>query len=206
MAVDSWYLNITELPKISNISVEYIESLLPHRASQWDLQTNEMKAYKKELLDKLKEIQNNRCVYCGLGLERKSVDREHFVHKAAKRGYEEFIFVPENLFASCEFCNRKLKNQLNVIDVYDENYDHCTFKIVHPFIDSSSDFISFLPSNDHPFKVLPTDNDCGKGRRAIEIFELDTIPMWKLRQSYLTQMELSQSDFKEILAYKTSLN
>ncbi|ABG39262.1 hypothetical protein Patl_0734 [Paraglaciecola sp. T6c] len=206
MSVDDWYLNITVLPNLSKESVHYIGSLIPHDPSQWNLQTNAMKKYKKELLEKLVDIQENRCVYCGLGFDRKSVDREHFVHKEATRGFKEFMFTPENLFASCEFCNRRLKKRTTVIDSYDKNYSDCTFKIIHPYLDTPSEFISFFPSNDVPYVVKPTEKDCGKGERTIEMFELDTISMWKLRQAHLSCMAMDESEYAEILKYKGSFS
>lgn len=53
MKISEWYLNITQLPEISNESVNYLKTLEPYIATHWDLTTPEMKAYKEELLEKL---------------------------------------------------------------------------------------------------------------------------------------------------------
>ncbi len=202
MIINEWYLNVNMLPNLSKASVEYLLTLKPYQASQWDLTTNMMKAYKKELLEKLLEIQNNRCVYCGLSLARRSRDREHFVHKAAKKGYQEFMFNIDNLFAACEFCNRRLKGQKNVISQYYADYSQCTFTIVHPFYDTPDNYIQFLPSKENPLKAVPTDMDCGKGKETIKMFELDTFVMAQERIGYIAQLKLSNSQFANILQYK----
>ncbi len=202
MSVEDWYLNIEELPSLSEGSQSYIESLIPHEAAQWDYTNNEMKTYKEELLSELLRIQNNRCTYCGRGVERQSVDREHFVHKAARRGYQEFMFHQKNLFAACEFCNRRLKGQQNVIENYNEVYEDCTFTIVNPYIDTPTDYINFFPSNDEPIHAVPAVGDCGKGAKTIEMFRLDTKEMWKERIAYLTKLSLDESRFHDTLVYK----
>ncbi|MBS0044493.1 TIGR02646 family protein [Shewanella sp. M16] len=202
MIISDWYLNIKVLPSISKKSIDYLTTLKPFKASLWELKTDEMKAYKKELLEKLLKIQNNRCVYCGLSLSRRSQDREHFVHKAAKKGYQEFMFNSDNLFASCEFCNRRLKGQKNVINQYNADYSKCTFKIIHPFYDLPDNYIQFIPSKNKPIKVIPTKTDCGKGKETIRMFELDTFVMAQERIGFIAQLDLLTSPFSNILQYK----
>lgn len=200
MKINEWYLNINKLPDISKASKDYLATLKPYKAEYWDLKSPEMKAYKEELLAKLREIQDNRCVYCGLGLDRRSADREHFVHKAATTGYQEFMFNSDNLFAACEFCNRRLKGQKKIIKKYDVDYSKCAFKIIHPYYDKPDDYIQFLPSKDDPVVVRPTDDD-GKGLNTIKMFKLCTTDMWRERVGFLTQQELDNSRFKDILQH-----
>ncbi|EPM7855811.1 hypothetical protein ACTQ75_000904 [Vibrio alginolyticus] len=202
MNISDWYLNITLLPNISKASSDYLETLKPYKAEYWDLKTTEMKAYKKELLEKLLEIQGKRCVYCGLSLARRSVDREHFVHKATRGGYQEFMFNSDNLFASCEFCNRRLKGQKNVLSSYNIDYSKCKFSIVHPLYDNPDDFIKFEPSKNNPIKAVPTENDCGKGEETIKMFDLDSKEMALERIGYISQLKMSTSRFADILQYK----
>ncbi len=202
MAISEWYLNRKKLPNISIKSQTYIRNLKPHKASYWDITTNDMKEFKKELLEKLCKIQNNRCVYCGLGLSRRSIDREHFVHKAAIRGYQEFMFNFDNLFAACEFCNRRLKGQKQVIKTYNKDYSKCSFRIVHPFYDTPDTFMQFLPSKDDPVRVIPTDTDCGKGKKTIEMFKLDSWDMYLERLGYIEQTKADRSRFSDILKHK----
>lgn len=202
MKIDSWYLDIKEVPELPDNLTQYIESLLPHRAAQWDFQTNEMKEFKKTLLQQLVFIQKNRCVYCGLGLERKSVHREHFAHKGGAGGYEDFVFKLENIFASCEFCNTKLKRMTNVISLYNVDYENCTFSLVHPFFDVPSDSIEFYPSIEKPIVAKARDQ---KGDKTINLFDLNGDGMWKLRIAYLTQLSLDLDDeVKAILQYQGS--
>lgn len=202
MAINEWYLNITRLPKISQASINYLKTLEPYKAEYWQLNTPEMNTYKEELLKKLLKIQNRRCVYCGLSLARRSRDREHFVHKAARRGYQEFMFNSDNLFAACEFCNRRLKGQKNVIKKYDPDYSKCTFTIVHPYYDIPDDFIQFQPSKEYPIKALPTNQDDGRGKLTIKMFQLDTHDMYIERMGYIAQIQAEESQFSDILQYK----
>lgn len=199
MSIIDWYLNIQKLPKITKASKDYLATLKPYKASLWDLTNSKMKVYKKELLDKLLVIQKNRCVYCGLSLARRSADREHFVHKAATTGYQEFMFNADNLFAACEFCNRRLKGQKKIISHYDPDYTKCTFNIVHPFYNNPDDYIKFHPSKTDPVVARPTDADCGKGKNTIKMFNLNSFEMWKEREGYIRQQELDKSRFKDIL-------
>lgn len=201
MKISDWYLNIKELPKISKASTGYLATLKPYKAEYWDISNKKMDAYKDELLSKLLVIQKNRCVYCGLSLARRSVDREHFVHKAAKTGYQEFMFNIDNLFAACEYCNRRLKGQKKIISKYNNKLSKCEFKIIHPFYDQADDYITFLPSKDDPVVVKPTKQDNGKGLNTIMMFKLSTIDMWREREGFISQQRMDLSRFKKIIQH-----
>jgi len=201
MKVTNWYLNITELPTLSEETKKYIEGLKEYKASQWNLQTNEMKKFKLELLDGLLKIQENRCVYCGKCLDLCSIDREHFGHKAQLDGYPEFMFLLENLFAACEYCNRRLKESFDVIGKYHKDYLKCEFLIIHPYYDDPSTFIEYVPSIENPIKVFPTLDDCGKGANTIKLFDLSSKEQWISRAMFLHAMSMDKSQYDDIQSY-----
>ncbi|OEF21991.1 HNH endonuclease [Vibrio splendidus] len=201
MKIDDWYLNIKKLPQISRASTDYLATLKPYKAEYWDIATKKMVAYKDELLTKLIDIQKNRCVYCGLSLDNRSIDREHFVHKSEKNGYQEFMFNNDNLFAACEHCNRRLKGTKDVLEMYNINYSKCEFNIIHPYFDNPDDYIEFLPSKDDPVVVRPTKKDNGKGLNTIKMFKLGTQVRWRQRVAFINDQKMDTSRFKEILQH-----
>ncbi|MFS1286303.1 HNH endonuclease [Pseudomonas piscis] len=202
MPIREWYLNITELPAFDQSTLDYLQELKPHKAKQWDLKTNQMKAYKASLLEQLLKIQNNRCVYCGTGLRRQLVDREHFAHKDQKGGWPEFMFITENLFAACGYCNRMLKGTKSMIKLYNKNYRDCEFHLIHPYFDTASEEISFVERgvSDAIFVKKITQ----KGEDTIDFFELDSASATARRAGYITEIamynQLSASDAAEVKA------
>lgn len=209
MPISEWYLNITELPAFDQATVDYLEGLKPHKAEQWDIKTNRMKAYKASLLEQLLKIQNNRCVYCGTGLMRQLVDREHFAHKDQKGGWPEFMFLTENLFAACGYCNRMLKGTKAMIKLYNENYKKCEFHLVHPYFDTPSKEIAFVKKggSDAIFVERITD----KGKNTITFFGLDSAAAIARRAGYITEIKIYEqltaenaAEVKEISHYRPS--
>ncbi|WP_350023370.1 HNH endonuclease [Pseudomonas protegens] len=202
MAITEWYLNIEQLPTFSQATIDYIEALKPHKSKHWELQTNEMKAYKKELLTQLLDIQGNRCAYCGLGLERSLVDREHFVHKDQNGGWPEFMFVAENLIAACAYCNRALKGRATTITTYSATYSNCIFNLVHPVLDTPNADIEFIPDS-HGDAIL-AKSLTQKGLDTLRFFELETPIMTAKRAAYLVEVkrmeEMSAANYAELKA------
>jgi len=200
MSISEWYLKVDRLPEFSQDVENYLLSLKPFKATYWDLTSSEMKEYQRDLLKQLIEIQRNRCAYCGLGLDRNLVDREHFVHKAQAGGRPEFMFHPQNLFAACAFCNRRLKGQRATLKVYCEDYTKCEFHIVHPFLDEPSNELLFV-ANKKGHHVL-AKAVTPKGKATIDFFKLDEKIMTCKRVGYIAECEameeMSKEDYAEI--------
>lgn len=202
MPISEWYLNITELPVFDQPILDYLNGLKPHKAKQWDLETKQMKAYKVSLLEQLLRIQDNRCVYCGTGLMRQLVDREHFAHKDQKGGWPEFMFITENLFAACGYCNRMLKGTKPMVKHYSKNYNDCEFHLIHPYFDTPPNEITFVSrgGSDAIFveKITP------KGEETIAFFELDSTIATARRAGYITEIaifnQLSADNAAEVKA------
>lgn len=202
MAIAEWYLNIKQLPTFGQATLDYLQALKPHKAKHWDLQTNDMKAYKSDLLTQLLEIQGNRCAYCGLGLDRSLIDREHFVHKDQKGGWPEFMFVAENLIAACAYCNRAMKGCATTIVTYSATYTSCVFNLVHPILDNPTTDIEFIPDS-HGDAIL-AKSLTQKGLDTLSFFDLVTPIMTAKRAAYLLEVkrmeEMSTANYAELKA------
>jgi uncharacterized protein (TIGR02646 family) len=202
MAITEWYLNIKRLPVFAAATLDYLKNLKPHEAKHWDLQTNAMKTYKLELLNQLLEIQENRCAYCGLGLDRSLIDREHFVHKEQNGGWPEFMFVAENLMAACAYCNRALKGCATTIANYSPTYSSCTFNLVHPILDTPATDIEFIQNSQGD--AILAKSLTQKGLDTLTFFELATPVMTAKRAAYLLEVkimeEMSRDSYRELKA------
>lgn len=190
MKIEEWYLKLKETPMLSEESNEYIESIKPHSAEQWDIKATEMAEYKKELLIELRRIQGNRCVYCGLSLERRLVDREHFVPKRAAGKHGEFVFHKKNLFAACAFCNRKLKGKKSTLIKFDPVFEKCDFSIVHPVLDTPSTEIDFYDDDEGNNILVRKKTE--KGLKTIKMFDLDSADMTVARAGFIGEVRMRE--------------
>ncbi|MBU3114712.1 hypothetical protein KPL55_24730 [Clostridium lacusfryxellense] len=60
---------------------------------------------------------------------------EHIAPKVTKL-YPQFEFTHMNLVLSCTLCNnRSHKGEIDKISQYDDDYNKCTFIIIHPYFD-----------------------------------------------------------------------
>lgn len=200
MAITKWYLKVSELPVFSALVTYYLEGLRPHQAAHWELDDKVMLFYKESLLSQLRAIQNERCAYCGLGLERTLVDREHFAHKGQKTGYPEFVFNIKNLFASCDYCNRRLKGAKDTIEGYSSDYDSCEFKIVHPYLDDPDKELTFV--EDKYGDCILVKEITPKGGETIRFFQLNDKHATAKRAGYIVEKEryasMAEDDFEEL--------
>lgn len=200
MPLNEWYLNITELPAFDAAINDYIDGLRPHRSEHWNLQSNIMKAYKSSLLDQLLKIQKNRCVYCGLDLDRHLIDREHFAHKDQDSGWPEFMFTIENLFAACAFCNRAIKGTKKIILQHNPDYSLCKFAIIHPLFDTPSDHLEFIPNNIGEAVLARSITELGHS--TMLFFDLASATMTSKRAAYILELQrkqqLSATSYEEL--------
>ncbi|HDM8144628.1 hypothetical protein AAFX19_26720 [Vibrio harveyi] len=190
-----WYLNLTEEPQISDNITSYINKLKPHKAAQWSYKSKDMNNFKDQLMEECKRIQKCRCVYCGLSFTHRLIDREHFVAKGEKRGKPEFMFNTKNLFASCAYCNRRIKGQKSVLLNYDQDYSKCEFNIIHPLLDNPNDYLSYKnDSKGRQVKIEAKPSLNNKGEETIKFFKLATVEMRKARRGYLAEIEDDEDD------------
>lgn len=202
MPITNWYLKLERLPVLSEETQTYLEGLKPFQAAHWDQSNDEMKAYKASIIQQLIEIQENRCAYCGLSLNWNLIDREHFVHKGQRTGFPEFMFNVKNLFAACGYCNRRIKGQKHTLKTYNANYDDCTFRIVHPFIDTAEDELEFVGNRNGQHILAKAITD--KGQKTIDFFCLSDNRVTVRRAGFIAERELEKEmqadDYAELKA------
>lgn len=198
MTITDWYLDVSNAVSITPESLIYLDALKPHDSAHWDLTTPEMKTFKTCLLKDLKVLQDNRCAYCGLGLTRVLVDREHFVAKGKPENKPQFMFCPENLFAACAYCNRILKGRKKIIASYNDDYSQCSFKIIHPLYDCAANEIFFDQNSKGDFVIIQALTQ--KGLATIRLFDLDSPAITVKRVGFIAEKKAIEEMPPEELA------
>lgn len=138
-------------------------------------------AYKNRIKNYLQREQNNCCAYCGIGLD--AFDNSHRDHIAPKSLHPQFIFRPDNIILACPRCNglNKKNNADTINNPINRRYRHCDFNIVHPYFDNPSDHIYYIGHNQGVLIQYVTH----KGRKTIELFELDSVYFTETRAQCL---------------------
>jgi uncharacterized protein (TIGR02646 family) len=178
--------------------IEFIESLQPFQGNEWDKpltntgrprgaqeRRNELKNF---IRAKLRNIQFPHCIYCGLHEEIVgNLQRDHI---APKEQYNEYLFEAENLVLACAGCNGFLKkNNYDTISVYvPNNYDRCTFKIVHPYRDDFRDHLEGKFADNRV--IISAKKYSRKGKNTILLFGLDEPRQADFRGASLMQKHL----------------
>jgi uncharacterized protein (TIGR02646 family) len=162
---------ITQVYQLTPQQDQIIQSLIPFQYGILD--RNDVKAIMEDIHDQLLQIQSNDCCYCGLKVnEGGRAEIDHIAkHGGLKRpAYIEFLFTPQNLAISCQYCNSSSKKgQTDVLENVDlTNYRNCTFNIVHPYFDDPS--IHYEWTNGRYRILISALSD--KGKYSVELFEL----------------------------------
>lgn len=125
--------------------INFLNSIKPWSKEQWSTsfgtpaQNQSRNDIKTKIKSDLKTIQNNYCAFCGLNLSLAyKVQREHI---APQYKHPHYIFEPENLVLSCNYCNEhKGKKRTVINDTLD--YATTTFDILHPHRDNFNQYLS----------------------------------------------------------------
>ncbi len=153
--------------------------------------------------NQLKEEQHNKCCYCENKFSASSYgDVEHFRPKAAVKianirkyqypGYYWLAYDWNNLFFSCEKCNRSFKkNQFPIVDEQQRmrshqeqlNINNEDALLIHPSNEDATEFIQFR--NEIPYAI--EDNE--KGKTTISVLKLDRDNLNELRFEYFKKLE-----------------
>lgn len=181
----------------------FINYLKPLRGKEWDGKLPDKKwgsqtkrdTLKKEIKKSLDELQGEVCCFCGLFLyETSGAAIEHI---APKGQYPEFTFTETNMALSCTLCNGfEKKGVLNTIDVYNSDYNLCTFNIVHPYKDDPNDHYSF-ESYDKGELIL--NFKTSQALKSRDIFDLAGVRQAEARGRMFMHQELKSSNELEIL-------
>jgi uncharacterized protein (TIGR02646 family) len=165
-------LNITTRISLSKSSKRAIRKLRAQQhgnftTDSWGMINN---GVKNNISKRLFFNQGLKCVYCERYLVGSGHEIDHFAHKG---NYPEFTFISVNLFYSCRFCNSPgRKGQKNTIRTLRQQYNHCTFIIVHPFFDNPNIEIVFTD----PDRIYFDRNHCSQpGRDTIDFFGWDDL-------------------------------
>lgn len=122
----------------------FLNSIKPWSKNQWSAsfgtpaQNQSTKDIKTKIKSDLEVIQNNYCAFCGLNLSLAyKVHREHI---APQYKHPHYIFEPENLVLSCNYCNEHKGKKLTVLNDT-LVYSTTTFNILHPHRDNFNQYL-----------------------------------------------------------------
>lgn len=170
--------------------IEIIKSFGELKAEYWGKHKIRLKdAIRKEL----ESNQNGECVYCGCKVHETG-DVEHIAHKAA---YPQFLFTPKNLAFSCRLCNEDIKGSKNTIDTLADQYDRCTFVIVHPYLDDVDIYFDQSKPLITIRKGLSEKNKT-KAMKTIELLQFNSTKITERRAEYIMAMNYGKIIGKSI--------
>jgi uncharacterized protein (TIGR02646 family) len=163
----------------------------------------------KEVKEALIKAQLKKCAFCETKLPRSSGDVEHFRPKGGykqensdklqKNGYYWLAYDWENLFFSCEYCNRIFKRNLFPLENPHEraiSHKHDVKKektlLINPAIEKEIEKIIFFESE---YIVAVDDND--KGTQTIDGFGLNDDDLVEDRRKELNKIKIMLNLVKE---------
>jgi uncharacterized protein (TIGR02646 family) len=163
----------------------------------------------KDVKDALKKAQLDKCAFCETKLPRSSGDVEHFRPKGGykqqdsdklqKNGYYWLAYNWDNLFFSCEYCNRIFKRNLFPLENPHEranSHNHDLDKeiplLINPAKESPQDFIEFKA--EYAFPV----NKNLKGKTTIDCFGLNDDELVEDRRTSLKMLKRIFDDLQKI--------
>lgn len=155
----------------------------------WDSGRNCIKELKINLNTYFDNHQKEKCCYCGLLYDRTGRGEiEHIAPKGAAH-YPQFSFVAKNLAKACQLCNSSsMKHMYDSIETLSKNYDQCTFKIVHPYLDDHT--LHYSWQKGIRSVIISVANNSSKARESIRLFELDSVKRTRARASQRNQERL----------------
>jgi uncharacterized protein (TIGR02646 family) len=156
----------------------YIKSLGELNGNMWKCNDEEMEELKSNIRERLCELQGLRCAYCGFKLGVTSNEEIEHIAPKGKIGkrvlYPKFMFTEKNLVLSCHYCNGfSKKGTFDTIETYCDEYEKCTFKIVHPYFDDPEQHYEF--TSGVRCILIKIKNNSKKAEKSIKIFKLDSI-------------------------------
>ena len=166
-----------QVPRCATIDKEVQEKLdkiaTDKRHVRWNGKAKAVKSFKAEALKHGLSIQDHRCAWCMLEVGERGRRTAHRDHIAPKGRYPAWTFLPKNIVVSCEYCNGFLvKGETDTVMTSAADYDHCDFRLVHPYLDKPTEHISFYGDDDADGVLLRAVTD--KGRWTIDLFRLDS--------------------------------
>ncbi|MEG3079345.1 hypothetical protein R3F64_05665 [Halomonas sp. 5021] len=174
---------LSRKPVIPSRIKKRLKILRPLSGGEWDIKTDKAKSIRSEIGEfksilkaQLRDIQNEKCAYCGLTLgETSRYEIEHFAPKGGqvRPQHPEYTFEVINLVLACNLCNCSYKKGVYDPIVHGKkalDYRRCDFRIVHPHLDDHSIHYSWANGNNS----ILIQGISPKGLESIRLFELDS--------------------------------
>ncbi|MFH6950018.1 HNH endonuclease [Flavobacterium sp. FlaQc-51] len=179
---------------------DFLTSIKPWE-NKWTLNlgspanNNQRKAIKTKIKTDLIGIQGNYCAFCGLNL--KLTHQVHREHIAPQYKHPEYIFEPENLVLSCDYCNLEKGKKLTVSTNTGE-YATENFKILHPYRDDFDKHLACdFTKKELVFKIINADP--AKAEFTIKCVGLDLPHLMTLRAAIIILHSLPSNNFFDSL-------
>lgn len=146
---------------------KHIQDILPIYG--WDDNKAKTNLIKGRISTHTLRVQNIQCVYCERLFIKLSPQIEHIADKAT---YKQFSYEPLNLAVACSDCNGPgNKHSEDTIEVINENYKDCTFKMVHPYLDNVEEHFVLLSGGD---VIYDFEKCTDKGRFTIKMLNMNS--------------------------------
>lgn len=187
------FINLTNKIILSKNEKKFIKKLNKQDPNVWDISIAPLKAFKRgdeakklrlkdNIRHRLKKLQENFCIYCGGIFD--SATETHIEHFIPKQYLSKYTFEPLNLALACQRCNMDMKRTNNYLVNRRSIYIHCTFNIVHPYLDNLDDHI------EHNNKVILSSKTL-KGQKTISEFCLNEEQLLVKRGQFLNFIGIS---------------
>lgn len=165
------------------------------RSVEWTRGTVAVKQFKAAVMAHGKVVQNSRCVWCELPIGdvgRRSIHRDHIAPKGL---HSRWTFEPLNIALACEYCNGfAVKGDLDTVAVPGATYQTSSFRIVHPYLDTPSDHITYSTG-----EQVVIEGRTPRGKWTIEKLRLDNPVITKERAIELLLANLPVTDDQALL-------
>jgi hypothetical protein len=146
------------------------------RPKRWNGKAKSVTHFKLEVLKHGLTIQSGKCAWCQLAVGEEGRRTPHRDHIAPKAKHAKWTFLPQNIVISCEYCNGfAIKGEIDTISVLADDYERCTFHVVHPYIDDATIHVRFVPDATNAPIIIQSLSD--KGAWTIQKLKLDTPSM-----------------------------
>lgn len=173
---------------LTSQEINKLNAYKPWSGKHWTEPTDEIVLIKSVIKTQLHASQIT-CAYCGLKFKGPyDAQIEHIAPKASYRN-PQFTFTLKNLVLGCGYCNQlTVKGTKPTIDDLRDDYEKCTFLLVHPYLDNPDDHYEWADKDTEI--LIQVKNNSSKGAFSIKMFTLDSVPMSELRASQVRMDEL----------------
>lgn len=196
---------LTNCAKISKVNQKKLAAIV-NKSDSWGAKKKlpEVKYFQEKVMKHGLKEQEQRCVWCTLlvgAVGRRRADRDHI---APKGTYPDWTYTPLNIAIACEYCNGfSVKNDLDTIETVAANYEHCIFKVVHPYLvdDMTKHIVFNHKANKQKKPGVAIQGMSPEGIWTIAKLKLDTPEMTIQRAMdylYMEQIKMIAPHFRDL--------